>query len=175
MRALLVTVLLAAYAVSAACGAPVSVAGPPQTPPAPLAALEASVDLDGRGIGSSAAAATVVITLASWCGHCRAALQVLDAVRARHPSVRWLAVSYREHETFDGRGDAAALRALAAEVPWLRVISADDALFAALGRPPLVPTTFVFDRAHRLVAHYDRRDRRPPSEAELDALLRSLP
>jgi hypothetical protein len=60
-------------------------------------------------------------------------------------------------------------------VPWLRVVPAGEHLFTQLGRPPLVPTIYVFDRAGALVAQFDRRERKPPREDELDALLRSLP
>jgi len=54
------------------------------------------------------------------------------------------------------------------------VIPADDALFAALGRPPKVPTIYVFDRTGGLAARYDRRQRKMPDAAELRALLGRL-
>jgi thiol-disulfide isomerase/thioredoxin len=158
-------VLLAACATSAP---PI----PPKAAPPPLyAQLEASRDLDGTVVGPSDAQATVVIVMASWCGHCRDELAVFDAVRAAHPAVRWLAVNYKAHEEYDRRGNSIEIRALARQTPWLRVIPADETLFASLGRPPLIPTVFVFDRDGSLVARFDRRERKPPDPAELDALL----
>ena len=152
---------------------------PPERPrPAitgPLAMIEASPDLDGRPIGRSDARATIVVLMASWCGHCRGQLALLAEVRAAHPHARVVGVNYRGHEEYDDRGDPQRLRAyVAAEVPWLRVVPAGEELFGALGRPPFVPAVWVFDASGTLVAFFDRRERDPPTRAELDALLARL-
>jgi thiol-disulfide isomerase/thioredoxin len=145
----------------------------PVAPATALVQLEASADLDHHPIGH-ATTPTVVLSLASWCEHCRHELAEIDHLRAAHPHIRWLALDYKAHEEYDGRGSSAAIRALADSTPWLRIVPADDALFAAFGNPPKVPTLFVFDRAGTLVTTYDRRDRAPPEASELDALLRTL-
>jgi len=136
-----------------------------------LARLEAAPDLTGTVVGTAESPATLVISFASWCGHCKAELAAIDALRAKHPGVRVLGVNYRAHEEYAGRGGSAPLRAFLARVPWLRVIPADEALFTALGRPPLVPTMWVFDRHGTLVETFDRRERESPNATELDALL----
>lgn len=145
---------------------------PDRTPPSVLGNIAGSVDLDGAPVGTSAARATMVVVFASWCQHCKVELAVIDSLRASHPRLRILGVSYRAHEEYAERGSATALRAyVATHAPWLRVIVADEALFSALGRPPKVPTIYVFDQAGGLAAHYDRRRRPMPDAAELDALL----
>lgn len=150
-------------------------ASTPIAAPAPqlLAQLDASRDLDGATIGSSDAPATIVVVFASWCPHCRDELRVIDAVRARH-RVRILGVNYKGHEDYDHRGGSDAVRAFARDVPWLRVVPADDALFDLVGRPALIPTILVYDRAGALAERFDRRERAPPDAAELDALLARL-
>lgn len=155
----------------------------PVTAPRPAAALhagmlEAAADLDGQAVGALAPdqRATIAIVFASWCGHCHDEILVLDQLRARHPEVRVLGVNYRAHEEYDGRGDAAAVRAFVAErAPWLRVIPADEPLWAQLGRPPKVPTLYVFDRAGALARRYDRRVDPLPTLADLEATVAALP
>ena len=143
-----------------------------RTPPTLLGNIEGSRDLDGTPVGASDARATVVVVFASWCEHCKVELAVLDTLRATHPRMRILGVSYQAHEEYAGRGSANALRAyVASSAPWMRVILADEPLFTALGRPPKVPTIYVFDHAGRLAATYDRRERKLPDAAELGALL----
>ena len=168
--------------VVAACGASTPASSPPapREPPAasvapltPLAHLEASFDLDRAAIGP-ARTPTVVMLLASWCSHCRAEIAVFDAVRPQHPHVRWLGLNYTAHEEYDGRGNSVAIRTLADETPWLRIVPADDKLFAAFGSPPTVPTIFVYDSRGALVETFDRRERPAPREQELDDLLRSI-
>ncbi|HWU90679.1 MAG TPA: TlpA disulfide reductase family protein [Kofleriaceae bacterium] len=150
-------------------------AAQPSTPDPALALIEASPDLEARVIGRSDAPATIAIVFASWCGHCRDELDVLARVRAALPATRVVGLNYRAHEEYAGRGGEPALRAyVAAHAPWLRVVPAGEALFEALGRPPKVPTIYVYDRAGALAARYDRRDRPPPGEDELAALLRGL-
>ena len=139
-----------------------------------LAQIEASRDLDAVPIGASDATATVVIVMASWCSHCRNELRIFDAVRAHHPRVRWLAINYKPHEEYDGRGNAIAVRALAHELPWLRIVPAGEPLFDAIGRPPLIPTVLVFDRGGQLVERFDPRERRVPDRSQIDALLAAL-
>lgn len=152
------------------CG-PSTTSPPRHSTAGPLAAVEAAVDLDGAVVGP-ADGPTVAMVFASWCGHCRDELPVLDELRVRRPDVRILGINYRGHEEYDGRGDATAVRALVAELaPWLRVVPADDRLWIRLGRPPKVPTLFVFDRDGALVRAFDRRSERPPSYAELDAAI----
>jgi thiol-disulfide isomerase/thioredoxin len=179
MRALVVSMGLA---IAGAC---VADPPPPKLPYAPApgglavaadayARLEASATIDGARVVEVAPApsATVVVVFASWCPHCRAELAAIDIARARHRDVRVLGVSYRSHEEYDHRGDSHAVRAyVEANAPWLVVVPADDALFAALGRPPKVPTIYVYDRAGRLVEVYDRRARPMPTAADLDAVL----
>lgn len=142
-----------------------------------LALVEASRDLDGVvvGAGPAAPSATIVVVFASWCGHCKVELAVVGALRSAHPRVRILGVNYRGHEEYDGRGDAQAVRAyVASSAPWLRVVPAGEPLFDALGRPPMVPTLYVYDRAGTLAARYDRRERAMPDAGELGGLLRRL-
>jgi thiol-disulfide isomerase/thioredoxin len=122
-----------------------------------------------------AAQTTVVVWMASWCGHCRTELGVFDSIRAHHPDVRWLAANYKAHEEYDQRGNSDAIRELAQSVAWMRIVPAGDALFTAFGSPPLIPTIFIYDRNGTEVAHFDRRERKPPEAAELDALLARLP
>ncbi|MBA3451683.1 MAG: TlpA family protein disulfide reductase [Deltaproteobacteria bacterium] len=143
-----------------------------RAPGSVLGNIEASADLDGAPVGTSTAPATVVVVFASWCQHCKVELAVLASLRAAHPRIRILGISYKPHEEYAARGSETALRAyVAASAPWLRVIAADDALFTALGRPPKVPTIYVFDHAGALAAQYDRRQRRMPDAEELGALL----
>lgn len=165
---------LAIAVLAASCAAQQAPA--PEAPVAAgtLAQLDASRDLDGAPIGASEAPATVVIVMASWCSHCRDELGVFDRVRAQHPHVRWLAVNYKDHEEYDGRGNPEAMRALARTVPWLRVVPAGEELFTAVGRPAKIPSVLVFDHAGALVARYDRGERSPPGQRELDALLSRL-
>ena len=140
-------------------------------PVTPLSMIEASPDLDGKVIGPSNARATIVVLMASWCGHCKVQLAQLAELRARHPSTRILGVNYKGHEEYDNRGNAEALRTYLAPMPWLRVVPAGEPLFDALGRPPFVPTVWVYDARGNLVERYDRRDREPPTTDEVAALL----
>lgn len=148
----------------------------PPLPTAPvqsgvLARLEASPDLDGAVVGHGDVA-TLVVVFASWCEYCKAELVELDALRSHH--VRMLGVNYRGHEDYAGRGGPVAVRAFAQRTPWLRVVPIDDAMFAALGSPPQIPTIFVFDRSGALVASYSRKERPPPDRAELAAVIDKL-
>ncbi|MEO8549785.1 MAG: TlpA disulfide reductase family protein [Kofleriaceae bacterium] len=161
MRALLVAVLLTGCAGTTKLTAPSGV----------VARLDASRDLDGVVVGASDRA-TLVVVFASWCPHCKDEFVELEALRAHH--VRLLGVNYRGHEEYDHRGDSAAVRAFAARTPWLRIVPIDDALFAALGSPPLIPSIYVFDREGALVAAYSRKDRTPPDRAELAAVIDKL-
>lgn len=157
------------------CGGGGSAAAP-RAPAGPtLAAVEAARDLDGAVVGPTpeGVTATVAVVFASWCTHCREELPVLAALVAARPDVRVLGVNYRAHEEYDGRGDAAAVRALVAtEAPWLRVVPADDAVWASLGRPPKIPTVYVFDRRGAHLRTFDRRSEAVP---DLAALLAALP
>lgn len=147
----------------------------PPRPTAQLAAIEASTDLDGAPIGKSDARATLVVSFASWCGHCHRELAIIDTLRAAHPGMRVLGINYRGHEEYDNRGNSEAVRRYAAtHAPWLRVVPADDRLFDTLGRPSKVPTIYVYDRTGALVTVYDRNERALPDAAELRALLRRL-
>lgn len=148
---------------------------PPAAPPTLLAKLEASADLDGQLVGPSDAPATIAVVFASWCSHCKTELAILDGLRVSHPGVRVLGINVRAQEEYADRGSTEAVRAyVLASAPWLRVVPADDALFTALGRPPKVPTLYVFDRRGALVETFDRRTRAMPTADELDRLLRQL-
>ncbi len=145
----------------------------PVTPNA-LQSLQASRDLDGTVVGASPGP-TVVVMFASWCKYCHQELEQLAALRADHPTLRILGVNYMAHEVYAGRGNAKAVRAYVAQhAPWLRVVPADEALFALLGKPSRIPTTYVFDRTGALVETYDRRYRAPPTLDELTELLQRL-
>lgn len=170
LRAALVALALVA------CGAPAA-PPPPSPPPArgpTLALVDRAVDLDGAVVGPPTAAqvATVAVVFASWCVHCREEMPVLAELAARHPEVRVLGINYRAHEEYDGRGDAAAVRAFVADqAPWLRVVPADEAVWKSLGAPPKVPTVLVFDRDGALVRAFDRRAAPIPGLADLEAAL----
>jgi thiol-disulfide isomerase/thioredoxin len=165
VRALVVVLLLVG------CPAPER----PQAPPTTLSLIEATADLDGKVLGPSTARATIVVLMASWCGHCRAQLVQLAEIRARHPLARIVGVNYKGHEEYDDRGNAQQLRTYVGEhVPWLRVVPADERLFDALGRPPFVPAVWVYSARGELVQFYDRREREPPTAAEIEALLARL-
>lgn len=174
MRSVLVAVVVAACAsappVPPALSKPVAA---PAAPLSPLVALEASLDLDRAVVGATRTP-TVVMLLASWCHRCRDEIAVFDAIRAQHPHVRWLGLNYKAHEEYDQRGSSVAIRTLADETPWLRIVPADDALFTTFGSPPKVPTIFVYDSKGTLVETFDRRDRPALREQELDDLLRGL-
>ena len=137
--------------------------------------IEANADLDGKAIGPSPAHATIVVLMASWCGHCRTTLVQLAAIREQHPHVRILGVNYKGHEEYDNRGNAQQLRTYVGEhFPWLRVVPAGERLFDALGRPPFVPAVWVYDPRGELVQFFDRREREPPTTGEIEALLARL-
>lgn len=153
-------------------------ARPPEriSPPAPgaLALVETATDLGGTPIGASPARATIVVVLASWCEHCAAELAILDRLHRTHPALRVVGVSYAAHEEYDHRGSPAALRSYAAKRPWLPIVTADDALFSALGAPPQIPALFVFDHGGAVAAHYDRRQGAMPNADELTNVLARL-
>ena len=137
--------------------------------------IEAETAIDGKLVGASDARATIVVLMASWCGHCKTTLGRLATLRDAHPRTRILGVSYKPHEEYDGRGNPEALRAYVAEhVPWLRVVPVGERLFGALSRPPFVPAVWVFGARGELVEFFDRREREPPTSAELEALLARL-
>ncbi|MDB4959052.1 MAG: alkyl hydroperoxide reductase/thiol specific antioxidant/Mal allergen [Myxococcales bacterium] len=166
MRALTVAVVLLTGCASAE---PIRL-----TPPAPraLSSIEAHADLDGAVVGASEQP-TIVIVFASWCEHCRDELAVLESMRGS--DVRIVGVNYKGHEEYDARGSSAAVRAFVHDhASWLRVVPIDDDVFSALGRPPLIPTMFVYDRHRALIETFDRRTRRPPTKAELETLLAKL-
>jgi thiol-disulfide isomerase/thioredoxin len=170
MEAILALALALALA---ACGGSAAPAGPPRHPS--LALIERSRDLDRATVGRGDAAATVAFVFASWCAHCRRELDVLRRVLEVVPNVRVLGINYRGHEEYDGRGGAAAVRAyVARHAPWLHVVPAGEALFDALGRPPKVPTIYIYDAAGALAARYDRRERALPDEDELARVLQEL-
>jgi thiol-disulfide isomerase/thioredoxin len=168
----------------ASCG-PVAAAPPPagtapraadtaRGPEAAWPLLAGARDLDGRPLGDSPVA-TVVIVFATWCGHCHHELGELATLRGTRDDLRVVGVNFREHEEYDDRGDSAEVRAyVAREAPWLRVIPGDDALFVALGRPPKIPTLYVYAPDGRLAARYDRRQRAMPGAAELTMLLDAI-
>ena len=167
MRALVVLVLLAGCPPAAEYPQP----KPQPRPPTPLSIIETSPDLDGKIVGPSNARATIIVLMASWCGHCKVQLDQLAELRARHPFTRVLGVNYKGHEEYDGRGNAAQLRVYLQHLPWLRVVPAGEQLYAALGQPPYVPAVWVYDARGNLVQFFDRRDREPPSPDEIEALL----
>ena len=157
----------------AACVAP-----PAPTHPATASALhdaEASPDLDGAIVGHADAHATIVIAFASWCPHCHDELAILDHLRGAHPRLRILGLNYKGHEEYDHLGGAKEVRRYVAEhAPWLRVVPAGDALFAAFGSPPKIPTMYVYDARGTLIETFDRSAREQPGEHELEALITRL-
>ena len=170
--------LVAIGAFGAACVMPAQ-APAPSPPRDVLADVLATPDLDGAPIGGGAPGdtprATVLIVFASWCTHCHQEIAVLDALRARHPGLRVIGVNYRGHEEYDARGNAQAVRAYVRDfAPWMRVVPAGEPLFTELGRPPKVPTIYVYDARGALVQIYDRQYREPPDAGELDALFARL-
>ncbi len=158
-------------------GPPARVEPPPPQVTSPRDAyplIAGARDLDGQAIGG-ADRATIVVVFASWCGHCRVELDILAELLTQRDDARVVGVNFRHHEEYDGRGDSAAVRAFVAErAPFMRVIPAGPELFAALGRPPRVPTLYVYDAAGALVAAYDPQERPAPGHGELRALLDGL-
>ncbi|HTJ41245.1 MAG TPA: TlpA disulfide reductase family protein [Kofleriaceae bacterium] len=173
MRAMLVAIVLGACVVPAQAPAP----APPRDV---LQDVLASPDLDGRAIAEAgppgdAPRATVLIVFASWCVHCHEEIATLDALRARHPGLRVIGVNYRGHEEYDARGNAEAVRNYVRDfAPWMRVVPAGEPLFTELGRPPKVPTIYVYDARGALVQIYDRQYREAPGAGELDQLFDRL-
>jgi thiol-disulfide isomerase/thioredoxin len=167
--------VIRALVILALAGCPPPATNSPQPPrDARLVAIEHSVALDGAPVGTSPQA-TVLFLFASWCGNCHHELAVLEQLRPQHPAVRVLGVNYRAHEEYRGYGNAEAVRAYVARAaPWLQVVPIDEPLFTQLGRPPKIPTLFVFDRGGVLVEVYDRRERAMPDARELAALFARL-
>lgn len=164
--------MLALLVVVACVEAPVAPSRPRDT--TQLAAIEASVDLDGAVIGKTSGN-TIVVVFASWCHNCHRELDVIARLRPSHPTLRVLGVNYKGHEEYESRGSSFAVRRYVTEkAPWLRVVPADDPLFELLGRPRLIPTLYVYNRAGELVATYSRTDRAMPDGVELRELLRRL-
>jgi hypothetical protein len=127
-----------------------------------------------HALGVERGRATIAVVLASWCEHCHVEVAELAALRAR-ADLQIIGVSFRWHEEYDERGDAAALRAWqAAHAPWLPIVAGDEALWEALGAPPKIPTLYVYDRDGVLRATYDRRERAMPDARELSELLDQL-
>jgi thiol-disulfide isomerase/thioredoxin len=130
---------------------------------------------DGPPGASLAPRATVVVVFASWCTHCHDEIAVLDTLRGAHPAMRVIGVNYRGHEEYDRRGDSEAVRNYVRNfAPWMRVVPIDEALFDELGRPPKIPTLYVYDARGALIETFDRQYRDQPGAAELDALLARL-
>ena len=151
---------------------------PPPMHPVAVSALtqaEGAVALDGAPVGHADVRAVIVIAFASWCEHCHDELAILDHLRASHHSLRILGLNYKGHEEYDHLGGAAEVRRYVAEhAPWLRVVPAEDALFAAFGSPAKIPTMYVYDASGTLVETFDRSRREQPDEPELEALLARL-
>jgi thiol-disulfide isomerase/thioredoxin len=115
----------------------------------------------------------VAVVFASWCGHCRDELAMLSEVHAERPALR--IVGLNAYEDWEGASDAATLAAYLAEhAPWLPVVRADDAMLAALGGVPKIPSLFVFSADGRLVEAYRRHERRAPAKDELLRLVDAL-
>jgi thiol-disulfide isomerase/thioredoxin len=167
-----VRTLAYALLVTAACGSPP--VEHPHRNTTQLARIEASADLDGKPVGHTDGA-TLAIVFASWCEHCHNELDQIQQVRTAHPALRVLGINYKGHEEYDHRGSSTAVRAyIDQHASWLRVVPADDTLFDLLGRPAMVPTLYVYNRAGELVASYSRRERAMPKAAELDELIAQI-
>ena len=156
---------------------------PAPVPTSVLADLLGRADIDGRPVDDAAgppgavpqARATLVVVFASWCEHCHDELAVIAGLRAAHPALRVIGVNYRGHEEYDQRGNSEAVRNYVRNyAPWLRVVPADERLFDELGRPPKIPTMYVYDGGGALVQVYDRQLRDMPDRAELEALFARL-
>jgi len=177
-RVSLLLIALASIGLYVGAGACAAVLGgsPPPGPATALGPVQAAADLDGRPVGADPAVrATVIIVFASWCGHCQDELEILGALVRERPALRVIGVNYREHEEYDDRGSAWAVRAFVVDhAPWLQVVPAGEELFTALGRPPTVPTLYLYDARGELVEVYDRRERPEPSREELVAVLDRL-
>jgi thiol-disulfide isomerase/thioredoxin len=117
-----------------------------------------------------AGAPAVFVVFASWCSHCRDELAMLGELHAERPELR--IVGLNAYEDWEDRSNPAQLAAYVAEhAPWLPVVRADEALLAALGGVPKIPSLFVFDAEGRLVKAFRRHEREQPSKAEIVAAL----
>ncbi len=139
-----------------------------------LQAVLAANDMAGNPVATSPAKpagdkrATAIVVFASWCQPCRKELAILGELRQKEPGLRVIGVNY--YEEFDQLSDEERLRSFLREsAPWLQVVRADEALFAALGRPSKIPTVYLFDGQGKLVEAYLRSQRDPPGKAELEA------
>ena len=168
--------MAAALALVACGGAPARAPDPAAPHPAFLR-VQAGVDIDGRPAARYLAAGepTLFVVFASWCGHCRRELAILDELRASEPRVHVVGVN--AYEEWAQASDEATLRAyLAMYAPWLPVVRGDAALLRSLGGVPKIPSVFLFDGTGRLVHRFARHERPPPTLAELrEALGTVLP
>ena len=164
--------LAAAAALSlAACGGAGRTAPAAHAPSGPHPAFVrvlAAADIDGVPATRHLVAGepTVFVVFASWCGHCRRELAILDELRTSQPRVHVIGVN--AYEEWEQASDDKQLRAyLAASAPWLPVVRSDDALLHELGGVPKIPSVYVFDGRGRLTHRFARHERAAPSLAEL--------
>jgi thiol-disulfide isomerase/thioredoxin len=109
-------------------------------PPGPLADLVVPClgEAGAVPLGAALAGRPVLLNLwAAWCGPCREEMPVLDAYAARPDAITVLGVDVR-----DRPADALAVMD-ELDVRYPSVIDPDNAVQAALGTPPVLPTTWV--------------------------------
>lgn len=127
---------------------------------------ELSIDTLGGAAWSPAStrgSVLVVDVWASWCPPCREGMPRLDAIAARHPKARFVAVSIDE--------DRDAMDAFLAQVP-VRMPVLHDVRQQFLAAPLLitrVPTVLVIDRGGIIRHRFEE-----PSSADYAELERSI-
>lgn len=127
-------------------------------------------DLEGKPV--------VLTFFASWCPPCRAELDQLDALQARHEgnAVEILGVNIFEDRAGPG-ADARLAAYLEAKAPRFRILANGDSVSPLFNNVRFIPTLYVFGRDGATVFAFVPRSggkRSLPSGQELDEIVRAI-